>query len=185
MRDEVISSEEVEIVRYGLENLGSSLLGMSITLIIGHCFDFLWGSFLLWLLIFPLRKNAGGFHAETRCRCLFFSSMVLLVSIICFVQISWSMTGYILITALSFAAIFFMAPVENGNKHLDHDEHRIYRKRTRLILLSEGALFVMAAAFGWKKLVTAITIDFFIVGVSLVTGRVKLWKQRQMTVNVV
>lgn len=185
LRDEVITPEEVEIVRYGLENLGSSLLGMSITLIIGHCFDFLWGSFLLWLLIFPLRKNAGGFHAETRCRCLLFSSTVLLVSIICFVQISWSMTGYILITALSFTVIFLMAPVENGNKHLDQDEHRVYRKRARLILLSEGALFMAAVAFGWKKLVVVITIDFFIVGVSLVAGRVKLWKQKQMTANTV
>lgn len=183
LRDEVISPEEVEIVRYGLENLGSSLLGMSVTLIIGHCFDFLWESFLLWLLIFPLRKNAGGFHAETRYRCLLFSSTVLLVSIICFVQISWSMTGYILITTLSFTVIFLMAPVENGNKHLDHDEHRIYRKRTRLILLSEGALFVVAVAFGWEKLVTVITIDFFIVGVSLVTGRVKLWEQKHKVVN--
>lgn len=184
LRDGAISPDEVEIVRYGLENLGSSLLGMSITLIIGHCFEFLWGSFLLWLLIFPLRKNAGGFHAETRCRCLLFSSMMLLVSIICFVQISWSMTGYILITTLSFTVIFFMAPIENGNKHLDQDEHRIYRKRTRLILLSEGALFVIAVAFGWEELVVVITIDFFVVGVSLVIGRVKLWKQKQMTVNV-
>lgn len=178
LRDEVISPEEFEIVKYGLENLGSSLLGMSITLIIGLCFDFLWGSFWLWMLIFPLRKNAGGFHAKTKCRCLFFSSTMLLLSIICFVQISWSMTGYILITALFFTVIFLMAPVENGNKHLDQDEHRIYRKRARLILLSEGVLFLVAVVFGWKELVAVITIDFFIVGVSLVTGRVKLWKQK-------
>ena len=74
LRDGGISTEEVEIVEYGLENLGSSLIGMSITLIIGYCFDFLLGSFLLWLLIFPLRKNAGGFHAETKGRYLPFSS---------------------------------------------------------------------------------------------------------------
>lgn len=118
------------------------------------------------------------FHAKTKCRCLFFSSTMLLLSIICFVQISWSMTGYILITALFFTVIFLMAPVENGNKHLGQDEHRIYRKRARLILLSEGVLFLVAVVFGWKELVAVITIDFFIVGVSLVTGRVKLWKQK-------
>ena len=38
LRDRIISPEEVEIVEYGLENLGSSLLGMSITLLIGYCF---------------------------------------------------------------------------------------------------------------------------------------------------
>lgn len=41
LMDWVISPEEVEIVEYGLENLRNSLIGMSITLIIGYCFKFL------------------------------------------------------------------------------------------------------------------------------------------------
>ena len=97
LRDGGISPEEVEIVEYGLENLGSSLIGMSITMIIGYCFDFLLGSFWLWLLIFPLRKNAGGFHAETKGRCLVFLSAMLLVSVVCLVQIKWPETCYVLI----------------------------------------------------------------------------------------
>ncbi len=47
LRDGVISSEEAEIVEYGLESFGSSLLGMSVTLMTGYCFDFLLGSFML------------------------------------------------------------------------------------------------------------------------------------------
>lgn len=175
LKDGIISSEEVEIVEYGLENFGSSLLGMSITLVIGYCFDFLWGSFLLWLLVFPLRKNAGGFHAATKGRCLLFSSAMLLVSIICFVKVRWSMTGYILIAAFFFIVIFYMAPVENCNKHLDPAEHRVYRKRTRAILLLEGVFLAVAIAFEWKEIVTVTTTVFFIVGVSLVMGRAKLW----------
>ena len=105
LRDKVISLEEVEIVEYGLENLGSSLLRMFITLLIGYCFDFLRGSFLLWLLIFPLRKNAGGYHAETKGKCLLFSSAMLFVSIICFVQIEWLNIGYMLV-AVCCVAIF-------------------------------------------------------------------------------
>lgn len=185
LKDEIISSEEVEIVEYGLENFGSSLLGMSVTLIIGCCFGFLRGSFLLWLLVFPLRKNAGGFHAETKGKCLLFSSAVLLASIICFVDARWSITGYILVAAFFFIVIFFMAPVENGNKHLDQTEYLVYRKRARIILVLEGALFVMAARFRWNELVTVVTIDFFIVGVSLAAGRMKLWKQKQITSSTV
>lgn len=174
LRDGVISSEEVEIVEYGLENLGSSLLGMSITLIIGCCFDFLLGSILLWLLIFPLRKNAGGFHAETKGRCLLFSSIMLFVAIICFWQIRWSEIGYILIATFFFIVIFLMAPVENDNKYLEHVEYRVYRKRTRIILLFEGMLLVLASAFNWKELVVVITIVFFIVGISLLAGKIKM-----------
>lgn len=174
LRDGIISTDEVEIVEYGLENLGSSLLGMLITLMIGLCFDFLLGSFLLWLLIFPLRKNAGGFHAETKGRCLLFSSAMLLVSIIIFVQIRWSEIGCLLVSAFFFVVIFLMAPVENDNKHLDQAEFKVYRKRTRIILFLEGTLFVTALAFDWEKLVIVITIDFFIVGISLLAGKVKL-----------
>lgn len=174
LRDGIISPDEVEIVEYGLENLGSSLLGMLITLAIGYCFDFLLGSFLLWLLIFPLRKNAGGFHAKTKRRCLLFSSTILLVSIICFVQIGCSRTGYILIATFFFLVIFLMAPVENDNKHLDQMEYRVYRKRTRLILLFEGTLYICALISDWKELVSVLTIDFFVVGVSLVAGKMKL-----------
>ena len=174
LKDGVISSDEVETVEYGLENLGSSLLGMTITLIIGYCFDFLGGSFLLWMLIFPLRKNAGGFHAKTKGRCLLFSSFILLVSMVCFVWIDWSEASYILTAAFFFAIIFFMAPVENHNKRLDSMEYIVYRKRTRLLLLLEGTLFVAAVFAKWRELITVITIDFFIVGISLVTGRSKL-----------
>ncbi len=183
LRDGVISPEEVEIVEYGLENLGSSLIGMSITLIIGYCFDFLLGSFWLWLLIFPLRKNAGGFHAETKGRCLLFSSAMLLVSVVCFVQIKWPETCYILIAAFSFAAIFFMAPVGNDNKHLDQAECKVYRKRTKMLLLLEGILFLAAVVFGWRELVVVVTMDFFIVGVSLVAGRIKLQMRKRMVSN--
>ena len=173
LRDGIISPDDVEIVEYGLENLGSSLLGMLITLVIGYCFDFLSGSFLLWLLIFPLRKNAGGFHAKTKAGCLLFSSAILLVSIICFVQLGCSELVYSLIFFLSFFVIFVMAPVENDNKLLDQTEYRIYRKRTRLVLLLEGTLFMLALFLGWKELTVVLTIVFFIVGISLLAGKVK------------
>ena len=175
LRDNVISSEEVEVVEYGLENFGGSLLGMSITLLIGYCFGFLRGSFLLWLLIFPLRKNAGGYHAETKSRCLLYSSAILFVSVICFVQVEWLDLGYILVAGFFFAIIFLLAPVENDNKRLELVEYRVYRKRARIILLLEGTLFATAVTFKWEELIAVITIVFFIVGMSLIIGKVKLW----------
>lgn len=174
LRDGVISPDEVEIVEYGLENLRSSMLGMLITLVIGFCFDFLIGSFLLWLLIFPLRKNAGGFHANTKGRCLLFSTTILLVSIICFVQRGWPVEGYVLIVTISAAVIFIIAPVENNSKRLDQTEQKVYRKRTRIILTLECMLFIFALVLDLKELVVVITIDFFIVGVSLLAGKIKL-----------
>lgn len=87
------------------------------------------------LLIFPLRKNAGGYHAETKSRCLLYSSAILFVSVICFVQVEWLDLGYILVAGFFFAIIFLLAPVENDNKRLELVEYRVYRKRARIILL--------------------------------------------------
>lgn len=183
-RDELISSDEVEIIEYGLANLGSNLLGMSITLIIGFCFDFFWGSIWLWILVFPLRKNAGGYHAKTKGKCMLFSTATLLISIISFVQFKWSMKGYIIIAISLFIIIFIMVPVENCNKLLEKDELGVFKKRSRIILVSEGILFLFAIMLRLTELVEAITNVFFIVGISLVIGKVKMWSQKQQSVGV-
>lgn len=174
LTDGIISTEESEVVEYGLESIGSSLLGLLVTLTIGACFDFAWGSLLLWLLIFPLRKNAGGFHAETKVRCLLFSTATIIVSIVCLRQIKWTEAGYILITAISTVVIWIMAPVENGDKRLDSVECRVYRQRTRKILLLEMLLFVLSLTFGWEDLMIVITMVFSIVCVVLLTGKMKM-----------
>ena len=99
--------------------------------------------------------------------------MVADISIICFVQLGCSELVYSLVFFLSFFVIFVMAPVENDNKLLDQTEYRIYRKRTRLVLLLEGILFMLASFLGWKELMVVLTIVFFIVGISLLAGKVK------------
>lgn len=88
----------------------------------------------------------------------------------------------ILITVISAVVIWIMAPVENGNKRLDSVEYRVYRQRTRKILLLEVLLFVLSLTFGWEDLVIVITMVFSIVCVVLVTGKVKMLKDRRRTV---
>ena len=179
LRDGVITPEEKEIVEYGLENLEGNLLGMLITMIIGMHFDYMLGSILLWVLLFPLRKNAGGFHAKTKGGCILFSSAILVVSMFCFVQVRCSEVGCICITLFFFLYIFFGAPVENKNKHLDPVEKKVYRKRTRIILVFEMLLYPAALFFEWKPVSTAITIAYFIVSVSLLTGELNMQIHRR------
>lgn len=79
LKDKFISSGEVEMVIYGLENIVNNLLGIMITLVVGFCFKCVMESIVLWLLLFSLRKNAGGFHAETKAGCLFSSTIMLAI----------------------------------------------------------------------------------------------------------
>lgn len=53
-----------------------------------------------------------------------------------------------------------------------------------MILLLEGSLYAAAVIFNWKELVTVITIVFFIVGISLLIGRIKLRKHKQIITDI-
>lgn len=65
-----ITDEEKEIICFGLESLEGNLLGIGLTLIVGICFRQVREAILLWWLLFPLRKNAGGYHAKTKTKCM-------------------------------------------------------------------------------------------------------------------
>lgn len=117
LTDEVISSEEAELVQYGLENFVSTLLGLIAVLLIGGCFGHCPESFMLWLFIFPLRKSAGGFHAKTRIRCWVISVGMLIASFLLFVQLEWHngvYVGHTVVTAPSGQASSIYVNTDSG-----------------------------------------------------------------------
>lgn len=176
LADGIILREEKEVVSYGLESLKSDLTAAIMTMLIGGCFGLLMEGILLWGLIYPLRKNAGGFHARTRTGCLLLSTGILAVFFACLIKYIWPRNVYILITAIFFVVIICLAPVENPNKRLTQMERDIYGRRARTILITESMLFLLALLFGWKNLMAVITTGFTIVGISLIAGQMKMRK---------
>ena len=170
----IISEEEVEIVQYGLDAIVSNFIGLVITLVIGSCFGYNVDSIILWLLLFSLRKYAGGYHAETRGKCIFCSTGILIVSFILYTQVNWFQYISLEISILLASIIFFMAPVENANKGLDMVEKIVYRKRTRIVLLAQILILYVSILFSWERMVELISICFFVVGISLLIGKLKL-----------
>lgn len=173
LSDNMISEEEFKVIAYGLENLGTNISGLFLTLAIGNLFSHGMDSFLVWLLVFPLRKYAGGFHAETKRKCLFISTGMIIVSYFIFFQIQWKTVSLILVTSISAVIIYFSAPVGNPKKPLDLLEQKIYGTKARKVLLLEGILFSFALYFNWQRLATIIAICFFMVGISLLAGKIK------------
>lgn len=172
--DAIISHEDEEMIKYGLESLFSNLLGISITLIIGAIFGYLAEGFILWFLFFPLRKNAGGYHADTRGKCLIISVLMLMIAFFVDSLIKRITFIYIIAEICFSVFIFAVAPVENHNKLLDLCEKREYRKRTRIILLGEEMLFLVAFAFRWEILASAVVMTFLIVSILLMAVKIKL-----------
>lgn len=169
----IITVEEKEIVQFGLENLGGNLLGFAMTLMTGFCFQRIGDALFLWLSLFPLRKNVGGFHASTKTRCFFTSAFMMILSFTIYTVLTCTNILYGTSTLIAGSIIWMLAPVDNPSKKLDIVEYKIYRIRSRIILALESVIFMLAICCKWEQVVKGITMTFFLVSLSLIMGMIK------------
>lgn len=174
LKKNVISYEEEEVVEYGLGVLGENILSIVITVLLGSFYKSPISGLLLWLLVFPLRKYAGGFHANTRGRCLLISVGIMLCAYGLFMTWELPMVVFVITTAMTFGIILWLAPVDTPNKLLDVLEQGMYRKRARVILVTEGIVFISACILRYEILYATVTMSYFIVAVLLVAGKVRM-----------
>lgn len=175
LNEGIITDEEKEIVRFGLENLCGNLLGFVMTLTIGFCFHRTQDALILWLSLFPLRKNVGGFHASTKTKCFLISAFMMLLSFEIYTALSCTNILYGTSVLITGGIIWILAPVDNLSKKLDAVEYKIYRIRGRKILALESILFMSALCFKWEIVVRSIAMTFFLVSLSLLIGACNLW----------
>ena len=67
-KQRVITSEDKEIYRYGVQQGWNLLLNLLTTIVIGVVCGMFWESVLFIVAYMPLRSFAGGFHAKTHTR---------------------------------------------------------------------------------------------------------------------
>ncbi len=170
----IITDEEKEVIRFGLESLEGNLLGVGLTLAVGICFKQVGEALLLWLLLFPLRKNAGGYHAATKTRCLFVSAVILIAAFMIFAVFERTLIFYGICAMIAGCVIWVLAPVDNPSKQLDAVECKVYRRRTRIVLGTESVIFIFALLFKWEITIRSVCMAFSMVAISLLTGTVEL-----------
>ena len=74
--------------------------------------------------------------------------------------------------------LWLLAPIGTENKPLDDIEHRIYQKRTRIIVLVETILAVFTLYEGISVIYLPIVMAFLISSALLVMGCIKLRKNK-------
>lgn len=173
----IISEDEREIVQYGLEHMIGTLSGFLITLGIGFCYGSPIAGLFLWLFLYPLRCNAGGYHADTRGKCILISIFMLFVVFSGIFCSNWPEVVHMVLCFVCAVTIWFIAPVGSRNKPLDEMEHLVYRRRTRCILTAETVLALCAWFCNWTNIFLAVEMALAVVTFSLVAGKRKLDKQ--------
>lgn len=171
----IITSDEQDIVMYGLQNIELNLIGLLITIIIGIIFGKFHDAVMLWIMMFPLRKNAGGFHAKTKKRCIFISAAMIGFVFVLFNVIELSSNMLLLIGIICGVLIFWMSPVHTINKLLDDKEIYVYKRRTRVILVTETFFLILSYLFNWMILERIVVMTFFIIAIALSTGHIQVY----------
>lgn len=143
---EIINRKDMEVYRFGLEVLFLKCFHYISYLVIA----FLGGEIICFLLFFVafslLRKNAGGYHSETRRGCYIISclTVVLVVILPKWVELKGAMIiGAIVLLIASDMLIIGLAPLGNKNRELDNEEKKYFRKKSVFILVLENILLIL------------------------------------------
>ena len=172
LKEGIKGEEDVQVVMYGLRNLISTVCGFMIFLTIGLFFVPFIHAFAICLLCYVLRKNAGGYHADTKWECIVFSILIILLAyLVC--EYTKNEQSIMFVMNLIFSiGIFRHAPVDSKNKRLDEDEIIVYRKRTRFILVIYQLIY-LAAMLGEKTVLCMdISVIVVIVGSLVCLGKI-------------
>lgn len=170
-RQNVIREDELVVVQYGLNMFIANLSAFAITMMIAIMFHAMKCGICVFVLAFPLRKYAGGYHAKNKIACIIISGLILCTAFRLFLMPAWTPEVYGIIVSLLSGYIFVFAPVGTENKVLDVNEYKEYRKRTRMLLLLEMVLFFFSFCIKCRTIIQSVAISLFVVALCVWFGR--------------
>lgn len=138
----IISESEEDVYYFGLECLFIKLIHYSSYILIGAFLRMLIPMLISAMVLIPLRRKSGGFHARTRSGCYLFSCIIVLV--VCLLD-DIIFPVWLCITIIFGANVIILAfaPIENENRTLDHEERKKFRKQALIVLaLADVAIII-------------------------------------------
>jgi accessory gene regulator B len=139
VKDGIILESEQDIYDFGIECLLLKLIHyisyITIAIIMQQVFDL----FVIACAFFPIRGNAGGYHAKTRIGCYIVSCLTVFSSLLFYKQ-NMNNKVYIICWLVASIIIYLNAPIDNEGKIMSRLEIHYYQKKTRIAILVLGAL---------------------------------------------
>ncbi|RDU24466.1 accessory gene regulator B family protein [Anaerosacchariphilus polymeriproducens] len=169
-----ITEEDKEIYYFGLKQTVIFFINVITSIIVGLLMKSVLEAIIILLFFIPLRCSAGGYHTRHRTSCYILSTLMVAGMIWGAKESSWSVISMVLISIICGTIIWMLCPVEDENKPLCELECKVYRKRTRVILLLEMLFMILMSVFlENKSIILAIEFVFIGLTVSLVLGKLK------------
>ena len=141
---DLLNETEIELYRFGLNQLIQFWINIFTTLVIGIICNMVWQSVIFSTAYILLRRYAGGYHAKTSQICYVLSTLLIfgaLQLIKCFPENSiWFL---LFVVSFSTITIFIKAPVESINKPLNQNEEKAFKQITRNVLICEVVILIL------------------------------------------
>ncbi len=168
-----INSDHREIYAYALENFISGLITWIIFSLVAILLKIPDRMIVFVAFYAPIRKYAGGFHAETRVGCLLlslFSTIFLIYMSILISRSNMWYVGAILCMLLSIILIFAFAPVDHPNRRLSPKKKHLNRRVSRYIMIAESFLVIIGILFfsEWKEYIVVASMALLLEGAVLI-----------------
>lgn len=144
----IISIDDMDAYRYGLELLIPKMILYAVILIISIITNTFILSALFVVMFMGVRRYSGGFHCHTAEMCLCVSLLIYLLVIFGF---SFLTKDYIdvygILSVASAIIIIIFSPVEDKNRPLDDVEKKQYRLKSLIATGLVSIIFAMSLFF--------------------------------------
>lgn len=145
----IIKNEDVPICYFGLYEGIIFILEVALTLAIAVLMNNMIGGTIFLFSFLPIRRMAGGYHAETRERCLIISVLIIIIAMHG-IKILQEFKSLFLIGLFvtNSVAIMRIAPIESVKKQLSFNERSAYKIKLKKILVVE---FMISVVLGFHE----------------------------------
>lgn len=170
-----ISSEEADIISYGLFTLASKCLYCIICLILSFLFNCLIEGVCFYFAFLFIKKYAGGFHAKTEKKCFIASTLSITISVmlICiskkiefveFLLLGTSIVSYFLIAVYS--------PCSSEEKSLSEAECKRFSLISKLRIVFLVVLSLIFIFLNFSSIAVSISIAVILESYLLISGKI-------------
>lgn len=163
LASQIIPEENAGLVSFGIVQGLRSIAEMLAVLITGFALGMFWQSVILLVTFIPLRIYAGGYHAKTPVQCAIMTWLLFLGSLMWLRFVAELIWRQMFVVLTAGVCIWICSPVEHENKPLEEYEITKYRRRARVIYLTEAVLSTVLYAVGMPELSQTIAAGILMV----------------------
>ena len=130
--EEKVINKDSDVYRYGFESILSSYLSILVVLLTGIAIHHKLIALLYLIVFYFIRKYSGGYHCNSYLKCMIFTDLTFILSVIMISNMNYKM-----LIPLSILSSFFSikkAPICHANKPFTNAQKKVFKQKNCYII---------------------------------------------------